>query len=84
MNPMTVHVLIFASLAQHLGMSNLDIDMPDGATVRDALDDLSARFEGLSESRTKIATAVNMRYVGEGHLLSEGDELALIPPVSGG
>ena len=81
---MTVHVLIFASLAQHLGMSNLDIDMPDGATVRDALDDLSARFEGLSESRTKIATAVNMRYVGEGHLLSEGDELALIPPVSGG
>lgn len=81
---MTVHVLIFASLAQHLDMSNLDIDMPDGATVRDALDNLSAQFEELSESRTKLATAVNMRYVGEGHLLSEGDELALIPPVSGG
>ena len=81
---MTIRILIFASAAEMLGVNQVDLPLPDGATVADALDLLEHKLPLFIELRGKLAIAVNMRYVRDEHLLSDGDELALIPPVSGG
>ena len=81
---MIVHVRIFASAAAPLGRKELALTLPGGATVDDALAVLSMQLGVYGDFRDKLATAVNMRYVKASHVLSDGDELALIPPVSGG
>ena len=77
-------ILFFASLAQHLGTQETSLELSDGATVSDALSALEKQFERLLEMRDSLATAVEMEYVSADHVLHDGDELALIPPVSGG
>lgn len=81
---MNVRIMLFASLAEHLGTQELSVDLAPNATVGDAIDTLTRQHYKLSEFREKIATAVNYKYVKLNHLLRAGDELALIPPVSGG
>lgn len=81
---MTVRILLFASLAERLGVRELSLELAGGATVADALDALDAKFESLSAMRDRIALAVNHAYVQGDHVLAAGDELALIPPISGG
>src|SRR4051794_4250289 len=66
-------------LRERAGASELTLDLPDGARVRDALGELSALAEGLP-----LVMAVTREYADEGTALAPGDELALIPPVSGG
>jgi len=79
-----IRVLLFASLAHDVGRGELEIDLSDNATVADALDALSGGYPPISRYRTRLATAVNLDYVGPEHRLCDGDELAVIPPVSGG
>ena len=81
---MTIRVLAFASLADRLGTRELSLDLDEGASVSDALDALAKRFPDVKSLGTGLAVAVNHRYVGPQSPLSAGDELALIPPVSGG
>ena len=59
--------------------SEVTLELPDGARVSDALAELSGLAEGLP-----LVMAVNREYAAEDQLLDPGDELALIPPVSGG
>jgi len=84
MPAMRVKVLAFASLAQRLGEREMVVELPDGATVADALADVESRHTALREARVGLSTAVNLAYVRADHVLRDGDELALIPPVSGG
>lgn len=58
-------------------------DLPAGSTVSDLVDTLrgSGRFGWLP---ARVVVAVNQRYAESGTILSEGDEVALIPPVAGG
>ena len=81
---MTIRILFFASLAQRLGAAESSVQLPDGSTVRDAYRTLTARHPCLAEAADNLAFAVNMVYVDARHTLRDGDELALIPPVSGG
>jgi len=81
---MTVHVLFFASLAQTLGQDRCELSLPAGTTVGDALDQLRNRFAALNEVMDRLAFAVDLEYVSREHVLTDGAELALIPPVSGG
>jgi molybdopterin converting factor subunit 1 len=81
---MKVRVLLFASLAQEIGQGELEIHLSDNATVSDALSMLSRDYPPISKYRSRLATAVNLDYVGSEHHLCDGDELAVIPPVSGG
>ena len=81
---MTITVQLFAALAEAVGTHTLSLDLPTGATVSDALDQLASTHPRLSADRAKVATAVNLSYVGADHVLIDGDELALIGPVSGG
>ena len=76
---MRVTVRLFAQLRERAGTSELALDLPDGALVRDALDELSEIAAGLP-----VVMAVNREYADRDAPLAPGDELALIPPVSGG
>jgi molybdopterin converting factor subunit 1 len=82
---MLVHVRLFAMLRERAGRDAVEVELPDGATVRDAVDAV-AHEHGLGElvARMPVVMAVNREYASEDTSLSESDELALIPPVSGG
>ncbi|MEX0774118.1 MAG: MoaD/ThiS family protein [Phycisphaeraceae bacterium] len=86
---MTVRVLLFASLAQQTGVSETTIMLADAAggpspTVADARDALLRQYPALTPLADRLAYAVNLAYVPLSQPLHDGDELALIPPVSGG
>ena len=81
---MTIRILVFASLAEQIGTHHLSLEVGDQAAVADVLDVLAEQFPDIASMRGRLAVAVNHRYAAENHRLSAGDELALIPPVSGG
>jgi MoaE-MoaD fusion protein len=76
---MQVRVLLFAGLRERAGASAVELELPDGALVRDALERLRAVAEGVP-----VVMAINQEYAAADAPLHAGDELALIPPVSGG
>ena len=82
---MHVEIRLFAMLRERAGSSRLELELPDGATVGDALDALatSSPLGGLIEL-LPVRMAVNREYASAETVLSAEDELALIPPVSGG
>jgi molybdopterin converting factor small subunit len=65
-------------------MSELALELPPGATVAQARGPLLGRLPSLREHLDRCRFAVNLSYVGDDAALHDGDELALIPPVSGG
>ncbi len=79
---MQVRVLPFGILKEWLGVDAVSFELPEGATVANLLDALSAR-PSAPELRG-IAVGVNAEYAPAGHVLHDGDEVALLPPVSGG
>ncbi len=81
---MTIRVLFFGSLAHELDTKSGKLDLSDNASVGDALNALAESHPGLKKRLSCVATAVNLEYVGPTHVLGSNDELALIPPVSGG
>ena len=80
---MTVTVLLFASYADALGASSLDMELPGDATVGDVLSAIRAR-PGADRLPPAPLVAVNQRYAAADRIVREGDEVALIPPVAGG
>jgi molybdopterin converting factor subunit 1 len=82
---MEVEVRLFAMLRERAGSDSVTVEVPEGATVREALDAVG-RERGLGEliGAMPMVMAVNREYADEADTLSAGDELALIPPVSGG
>jgi MoaE-MoaD fusion protein len=76
-----VTVRLFAMLRERAGAPELTLELPDGARVRDAL--ASEPLAGLAGG-IPLVMAVNREYADGEHVLDPGDELALIPPVSGG
>ena len=82
---MLINVRLFAMLRERAGCDSFELTLDDGATVRDALD-AAGREHDLGEliERMPVVAAVNREYAPEGSTLADGDEVALIPPVSGG
>ena len=76
---MVVHIRLFAALRERAGRDRLELELPDGACVGDALERLADVAGG-----ARVVMAVNRVYAKADAPLSPGDELALIPPVSGG
>jgi molybdopterin converting factor subunit 1 len=81
---MTIRVLFFASLRERLRTSEAAHDLENGSTVADLWSDLCRRNTGLEEMTASVSFAVNQEYVDRATVLHDGDEVALIPPVSGG
>jgi MoaE-MoaD fusion protein len=77
-------VRLFAIQRELAGTRNLALDVADGATVDDAWAALVARFPVLAPGRSSVRFARNGNYADPGDRLAEDDELACIPPVSGG
>jgi len=84
LKPMRVRVLFFGMLKDASGKRSDEIEIEDGATLRDLLAQCAARIPGLKESLGSLAVAVNQQYAGPDTKLKAGDEVALLPPVSGG
>lgn len=81
---MRITVRLFAILRDRAGTGELPLDLPSEATVQSACAQIANRLPELREHLSKVAIAVNREYVKPDRALQEGDELALIPPVSGG
>src|SRR3954470_12558709 len=76
---MRVTVRLFAALRERAGRGELELELPEGACVADAL----ARVEHLAPG-VPLVLAVNREYASPDAPLAAGDELAVVPPVSGG
>ena len=76
---MQVRVRLFAGLRERAGADELELELPEGALVGDALERMRALTEGVP-----VVMAVNREYADPESPLHGGDEVALIPPVSGG
>ena len=76
---MKVAVRLFAALRERAGAREAALELDEGASVDDVWPAL-----GLGEEPAGLVYAVNRTYVERGTLLADGDEVALIPPVSGG
>ena len=81
---MTVTVKLFAILRERAGASEIKIHLPASATVATARDALGERIPTIRDFLPRVAWAVNQSYVPIDTQLNDGDELAAIPPVSGG
>jgi molybdopterin converting factor subunit 1 len=80
----SITVKLFALLRDRAGVADLALDLPPAATVAVAVDGLAERFPSIAAMLPRTAFAVNREYVDRSTELHDGDELALIPPVSGG
>jgi len=81
---MRVRVLFFGVLKEMIGKSVDLLDLADGASLRDVLALYESQNPRLKESLPSLAMAVNQEYSGPDTKLRENDEIALLPPVSGG
>ncbi|MBM4435033.1 MAG: molybdopterin converting factor subunit 1 [Chloroflexi bacterium] len=80
---MRVSVRLFASYREAAGVGHMALELPSGATARDAIRAVLERHPLVADGR-HVVIARNREYVDADAPLAEGDELALIPPVSGG
>jgi molybdopterin synthase catalytic subunit len=84
MADMEIKVLYFAVVRERLRRDGESLELPDGATVEGLMSALVERHPALGDLRRAIKLAVNQDLAAPGQVLRHGDEVALIPPVSGG
>ena len=80
----TVKLRLFAVYRERVGSDCIEMTLPNGATVDDALQRLAEEHPATVPLLPTTMVAVNQEYVERSHLLQAMDEVALIPPVSGG
>ena len=78
---MHIQVLFFASLREHIGKAEIQLDVPLSQTVAALWQTVSAGIDALPK---QILFAVNHEYVHADYQLKDGDEVAFFPPVTGG
>jgi molybdopterin converting factor subunit 1 len=79
-----VNVKLFAVMREKAGISEARLELSDGATVGVAAAEIGKRFPALNPLMARTSFAVNREYAKPDRALADGDELALIPAVSGG
>src|ERR1700686_178534 len=81
---MHVRVLFFGRLKEIVGKSEEDAELSEGARVEDLFARYGRSFPALAQFRASIAPSVNQEFAEWRTQLSSGDEVAFLPPVSGG
>jgi molybdopterin converting factor subunit 1 len=81
---MRVTVRLFARLRDIAGAAELTRDIPQGATIGSVWRQLAGEYPQLGPYERSISSAVNADYARMDRVLTEGDEVAFLPPVSGG
>jgi molybdopterin converting factor subunit 1 len=79
-----VKVLLFGAAADRAGLRQIELSVDHGATLGDLWPALADRHPGLVPMRDTLAFAVNGEYARMEDPVSPGDEVAVLPPVSGG
>lgn len=80
---MVIEVRAFGIVKELFGNSCVEVDIPEGATAGDLKMLLGKEYPGLTKL-SSFAIAVNSEYASDSKLICSGDEVAIIPPVSGG
>ena len=81
---LTVNVRLFAGLHDMIGKRDVTLDLPDGATIGQLRDRLGEEYPIVQPFLTTLVCAVDEEYVPSEHVLRDGEDVALIPPISGG
>lgn len=81
---MKVTVKLFAAARDAAGQGELVVDLEEGATAADLFQKLVGEFPKLRALAPFLLLAINREYAARDRALSSGDEIAFIPPVSGG
>lgn len=81
---MTISVLLFGRARELAGSQSIELELADQATVADAFALIKGRTPKLAEMERSLLFAVNEEYASRDKMLSDGDRLAVLPPVSGG
>jgi molybdopterin converting factor subunit 1 len=79
-----IKVRFFASYREIAGMPEVVLDLREGTTLSALIEDMKGKYPKLGSLTDTIIASVNKRYAKEDVVLKEGDEVALLPPVSGG
>jgi molybdopterin converting factor subunit 1 len=81
---MKIKALFFAACSDIVGNRELDLDVGEGSQVEDLKNVLLVKYPELATINNVLSIAVNAEYVDGNAILNPGDEVAFIPPVSGG
>jgi molybdopterin synthase sulfur carrier subunit len=81
---MKIHVQFYAQLRDLIGMRELDVDLVEGGTVRDLLEQIYAKQPVLRSHDKSILIGAGVEFVDRNYKLKSGDEIAIMPPVQGG
>ncbi len=81
---MKAKIRLFARLSELAGQREMEMEVGEGLTLGDLFQALCARYPGLREYEGRLLFAVNAEYADLSYPLRGGEEVALIPPVSGG
>jgi molybdopterin synthase catalytic subunit len=81
---MRVHVKLFGAVRERSGAKELSLDLPPGARIADLRARLAAEIDIVARFGERLRISRNLELAGEDEPLADGDEIALLPPVSGG
>lgn len=81
---MKIDVRLFATLKDRAGANSVAIDLPDGSTVSQLLEQIASTYPALAPALPSTLVAVNQEFAFPPTPINAGDEVALFPPVSGG
>ncbi|BCY18167.1 MAG: MoaD/ThiS family protein [Chloroflexi bacterium] len=83
-NPSGLNILLFASLKERMGKSQIMVQVNDGCSLAEFQSALFAQYPELQPFSRNMIVSVNQNFAGPEHRIYQGDEIALFPPVSGG
>ena len=83
-NAMKVRVQFYAQLRDLIGMRELEVDLAEGASVRELLDQIYAKRPALRSHDKSILIGAGLEFVDRNYKLKPGEEIAIMPPVQGG
>jgi molybdopterin converting factor small subunit len=81
---MKVRVLVFSVLRDIVGGDEIEREVPEGSTVGDLIEGMTVEWPKLREWEGRVLMAVDQEYARKDVVLSEGVEVAVMPPVQGG
>ena len=81
---MKIHVQFYAQLRDLIGIRGLDVELAEGATVRELLDQIYVKQPALRSHDRSILIGAGVEFVDRSYKLKQGEEIAIMPPVQGG
>lgn len=81
---MKVKLLLFASLKDIAGRRDLEMELDDGSTLQQVTEKLASLYPEIGRMQNSVRIAINQEFADENSSLNNGDEIAFLPPMSGG